>query len=33
MTLEEKNLFSHRRKAIDDLVSFLNQLEQTKKEF
>lgn len=33
MTLTEKNQFSHRRKAIDGLVSFLNQLQETKKEF
>lgn len=32
MSLEEKNGFSHRRKAMDGLVSFLNQLEQTRKE-
>ena len=25
MTMEEKNLFSHRRKAVDKLVTFLNQ--------
>lgn len=33
MTLTEKNQFSHRRKAIDGLVSFLNQFQETKKEF
>ncbi|RYZ25059.1 MAG: non-canonical purine NTP pyrophosphatase, partial [Chitinophagaceae bacterium] len=25
MSMEEKNQFSHRRKAVDKLVSFLNQ--------
>lgn len=33
MSLAEKNEFSHRRKAIDGLVSFLNQYPRTKKEF
>ncbi|RYF80837.1 MAG: RdgB/HAM1 family non-canonical purine NTP pyrophosphatase [Chitinophagaceae bacterium] len=28
MSLEEKNQYSHRRKAVDKLVSFLNQFEQ-----
>jgi len=28
MSLEEKNQYSHRRKAVDKLVSFLNQSEQ-----
>lgn len=32
MSLAEKNKFSHRRKAVDGLVSFLNQLENTTKE-
>lgn len=32
MSLEEKNGFSHRRKAMDGLVSFLNQFSQTRKE-
>lgn len=27
MTMEEKNKFSHRRKATDELVSFLNKLQ------
>jgi XTP/dITP diphosphohydrolase len=26
MTMEEKNLYSHRRKAVDKLILFLNQL-------
>ena len=26
MTLEEKNKYSHRRKAMDKLVTFLNQV-------
>lgn len=32
MTLEEKNAYSHRRKAMDSLVLFLKQSEWTKKE-
>ena len=26
MTLQEKNLYSHRRKAVEKLVAFLNNL-------
>jgi XTP/dITP diphosphohydrolase len=32
MSLNEKNRFSHRRKAVDGLVSFLNDLHSTNKE-
>jgi hypothetical protein len=27
--MEEKNGFSHRRKALDKLVEFLNEIQQT----
>lgn len=30
MGMEEKNIYSHRRKAVDKLVSFLNQSQQSR---